>query len=105
MSEERPSEGNGKQPTAANSVVAHYAGWLTDGKGFDNSYDRGAPSEFPLANVIPGWTEVLQEMPTGSTWEVWIPQHLAYGARGAGGDIPPYAILNFTIELIAIAGQ
>ena len=77
-------EGTGRSPKVSNRVNAHYAGWLTDGTGFDNSYDRGAPSEFPLAQVIPGWTEGLQLMKEGDKWLLTIPPKLAYGARGAG---------------------
>lgn len=98
------TEGTGAKPSATDTVTVHYTGRLLDGKVFDSSVERGQPAEFPVNRVIPGWTEALQLMPVGSTWEVWIPQHLAYGENGAGADIPPYAVLNFTIELISIAG-
>ncbi|MEM1297682.1 MAG: FKBP-type peptidyl-prolyl cis-trans isomerase [Pseudomonadota bacterium] len=99
------SGGEGAKPTAADSVTVHYTGRLADGKVFDSSVDRGQPATFPLGGVIPGWTEILQLMPVGSKWDVWIPSELGYGPRGAGGDIPPNAILHFTIELLSIEGQ
>ncbi len=91
-------EGTGKSPKVSNRVLAHYAGWLTDGKGFDNSYDRGAPSEFPLGNVIPGWTEGLQLMVVGEKRRLWIPQDLAYAGRPGR----PQGMLVFDVELIEI---
>ena len=99
------TQGDGAKPTAADTVTVHYTGRLLDGTVFDSSVARGEPATFPVSGVIPGWTEALQLMQVGSTWEVWIPQELGYGARGAGGDIPPYAVLNFTIELLGIQGQ
>ncbi|MEO1494229.1 MAG: FKBP-type peptidyl-prolyl cis-trans isomerase [Pseudomonadota bacterium] len=98
-------KGDGPTPTASDTVEVHYSGRLLDGTQFDSSYDRGQPAQFPVGGVIPGWTEALQLMPVGSKYELWIPQELAYGERGAGGDIPPYAVLNFTVELLSIAGQ
>lgn len=99
------TKGDGPMPTATDTVEVHYSGRLLDGTQFDSSYDRGQPAQFPVGGVIPGWTEALQLMPVGSKYELWIPQELAYGERGAGGDIPPYAVLNFTVELLSIAGQ
>lgn len=96
--------GAGAKPTSTDTVTVHYTGKLTNGKVFDSSVQRGQPAQFPVNRVIPGWTEALQLMPVGSTWEVWIPSQLGYGAQGAGNDIPPHAVLNFTIELIDIAG-
>ena len=87
---------------AGDTVRVHYSGRLLSGRQFDSSYDRGQPAEFPVAGVIAGWTEALQLMPVGSKWELWIPAELGYGARGAGRDIPPHAVLNFTVELLAI---
>ncbi|MFK7943737.1 MAG: FKBP-type peptidyl-prolyl cis-trans isomerase [Paracoccaceae bacterium] len=97
--------GAGAKPTAADSVTVHYTGRLIDGKVFDSSVERGEPATFPLGRVIPGWTEVMQLMPVGAKWDVWIPSDKGYGTRGAGEDIPPNAILHFTIELISIEGQ
>ena len=73
-----------------------------NGNVFDSSYKRGEPSEFPLNRVIPGWTEGVQLMNVGSKYRFFIPYQLAYGERGAGGDIPPYAALIFDVELISI---
>ncbi len=95
-------KGTGKVPAASNTITAHYRGSLIDGKEFDSSYRRGEPATFPLSGVIKGWAEILQLMPVGSTWEVVIPSHLAYGERGAGDMIPPNAVLVFQIELISI---
>ena len=95
-------EGTGRSPKVSNRVNAHYAGWLTDGTGFDNSYDRGAPSEFPLAQVIPGWTEGLQLMKEGGATLFVIPSEIGYGPRGAGGSIPPNATLVFYVELVSV---
>jgi len=95
-------EGTGKTPTASNGVLAHYAGWLTDGTGFDNSYDRGAPLDFNLGGVIAGWTEGLQLMKEGGATLFVIPPSIGYGARGAGGAIPPNATLVFYVELVSV---
>ena len=97
--------GAGNKPTAADTVTVHYTGRLTDGSVFDSSVERGEPTTFGLGRVIPGWTEALQLMPIGAKWDIWIPSELGYGPRGAGEDIPPNAILHFTVELISIAGQ
>ncbi|MEM6663757.1 MAG: FKBP-type peptidyl-prolyl cis-trans isomerase [Pseudomonadota bacterium] len=94
-------EGGGS-PTLENTVVAHYTGTLLDGTKFDSSRDRGSPASFPVTGVIKGWTEVLQLMKVGETYEVWIPADLAYGERGAGGEIGPNETLRFEIELIEI---
>lgn len=94
--------GNGPKPTSNDKVKVHYRGTLIDGKQFDSSYDRGEPAVFPVTGVIPGWTEVLQLMPVGSKWEVYIPSGLAYGERGAGADIGANATLIFTVELMGI---
>lgn len=94
--------GAGSQPKATDSVKVHYKGTFLDGKTFDSSYDRGTPISFPLNGVIAGWTEGVQLMPVGSTYEFYIPSHLAYGERGAGGAIPPNATLIFVVELLDI---
>jgi FKBP-type peptidyl-prolyl cis-trans isomerase len=95
-------EGNGPKPGAVSTVEVHYEGRLTNGKIFDSSYQRNETISFPLNRVIPGWTEGLQLMPTGSKYRLYIPSELGYGARGAGGDIPPHATLIFDVELISI---
>jgi FKBP-type peptidyl-prolyl cis-trans isomerase FklB len=94
--------GTGKKPLATDSVVCHYRGTLIAGTEFDSSYKRGEPATFPVGGVIKGWTEVLQLMPVGSKWQVFIPPNLAYGERGSGGVIGPNATLIFEIELVAI---
>ncbi len=94
--------GDGPKPTVTDKVYTHYHGMLIDGTVFDSSVDRGEPIEFPLNRVIRGWTEILQLMPVGSKWRVYIPYDLAYGEQGAGGDIGPYSALIFEIELIEI---
>jgi len=93
--------GTGKKPTAADTVVCQYRGTLINGTEFDSSYRSGQPATFPLNKVIKGWTEVLQLMPVGSKWQVFIPPALAYGERGSG-VIGPNATLIFEIELVAI---
>ncbi|MBM4060124.1 MAG: FKBP-type peptidyl-prolyl cis-trans isomerase [Planctomycetes bacterium] len=94
--------GTGSSPTAADSVVAHYTGWLTDGKVFDSSHERGSPSTFPLRRVIPGWTEGLQLMKTGGKFLFEIPGPLAYGAAGQPPMIPANCTLVFLVELIEV---
>jgi FKBP-type peptidyl-prolyl cis-trans isomerase FklB len=96
------SAGTGPKPTLEQTVVCQYRGTLIDGKEFDSSYKRGQPATFPVKGVIKGWTEVLQLMPVGSKWQVFVPSDLAYGGRGAGADIGPNATLIFEIELVAI---
>jgi FKBP-type peptidyl-prolyl cis-trans isomerase FklB len=98
-------QGTGPKPTAADSVVCNYRGTLIDGTEFDSSYKRGQPATFPVAQVIPAWTEALQLMPVGSKWQLFIPSELGYGARGAGADIGPNATLVFDVELLSIKGQ
>ena len=92
----------GQKPKATDSVKVHYEGTLIDGTVFDSSYKRGEPISFPLSGVIKGWTEGLQLMSVGSKFKFFIPYQLAYGERGAGGSIPPYAALIFTVELLGI---
>ena len=94
-------EGKGPKPAAVDTVVVHYAGTLTNGQEFDNSEKRGQPATFPLKGVIKGWTEILQHMPKGSKWKVWIPSDLGYGDRGTG-SIPPGSTLIFDIDLIDV---
>ena len=92
----------GRKPTATDNVKCHYEGRLTDGTVFDSSYRRGEPATFPLNGVIAGWTEGLQLMGEGSKFRFFIPYHLAYGERGAGASIPPYAALIFDVELLEV---
>ena len=96
------TEGKGAKPTADDKVKVHYTGTLLNGTKFDSSVDRGEPAEFGVGQVIKGWTEVLQLMPVGSKYIVWIPSELAYGERGAGADIRPNSTLKFEIELLEI---
>ena len=101
--------GTGTVPDYDDVVTVHYNGYLIDGHKFDSSYDRGNAAIFPVKGVIPGWTEILQIMPVGSKWEVYIPYNLAYGEKGIQGSekgtyvIPPSATLVFEIELIGIS--
>lgn len=94
----------GPKPLITDSVTVHYAGWLTDGTGFDNSYERGEPASFPLNGVIRGWGEGLQLMPVGSSYLFVIPSDLAYGDSGYAGVIPPKSPLVFVVELIKVGG-
>ena len=94
--------GTGKKPKLTDTVTTHYRGTLIDGTEFDSSYRRGQPVSFPVAGVIPGWTEALQLMEEGAKWQLFIPPNLAYGERGGGRDIGPNATLIFEIELISI---
>ncbi|MFC2150523.1 FKBP-type peptidyl-prolyl cis-trans isomerase [Calditrichota bacterium] len=94
--------GTGKTPGLNDTVETHYRGTLIDGTVFDSSYDRGETATFPVSGVISGWTEALQMMKEGGTWQLYIPSELAYGSRGAGGKIGPDAVLIFDIELIAV---
>jgi FKBP-type peptidyl-prolyl cis-trans isomerase FklB len=98
-------EGTGPKPTGTDSVVCNYKGTLIDGTEFDSSYKRGQPATFPVGQVIKGWTEILQLMPVGSKWEIFVPSELGYGPRGAGGSIGPNATLIFEIELLSIQGK
>ena len=99
------TEGNGPKPTASDTVTVNYRGTLLNGKEFDSSYKRGQPASFPVTGVIKGWTEALQLMPVGSKWQLFIPADLAYGDRGAGGDIAPGDTLVFEVELLSIGDQ
>lgn len=95
-------EGNGKKPSATDQVVCHYEGTLIDGTVFDSSYKRNQPATFGLNQVIAGWTEGVQLMQEGAKYRFFIPYKLAYGERGAGAQIPPFAALVFDVELIEV---
>ena len=92
----------GQKPKATDKVRVHYEGTLIDGTVFDSSYKRGESITFGLNQVIKGWTEGLQLMSIGSKYKLFLPYQLAYGERGAGANIPPYAALIFTVELLGI---
>lgn len=98
------TEGSGVRPSATDKVKVHYEGTLVDGTKFDSSYDRGEPIEFPLNQVIKGWSEGVQLMTVGSKYKFFVPYELGYGEQGAGGVIPPFATLIFTVELLEIGG-
>lgn len=91
-------EGNGRKPSATDQVECHYEGTLINGQVFDSSYRRGETATFGLNQVIKGWTEGLQLMQEGAKYRFFIPYNLAYGERGAGQAIPPYAALIFDVE-------
>ena len=97
-------KGTGPEAKAGANVKVHYTGWLTDGKKFDSSVDRGQPFEFKLGAgmVIKGWDEGVAGMKVGGTRTLIIPPDMGYGARGAGGVIPPNATLVFEVELLAV---
>lgn len=96
--------GTGPSPTPGQIAVVHYTGWLTDGKKFDSSHDRNQPFEFPLGRgrVIKGWDEGVATMKVGGKRKLYIPPDLGYGARGAGGVIPPNAKLIFEVDLLSL---
>lgn len=96
------SAGDGAKPEFGDTVSVHYKGTLIDGTEFDSSYKRNEPATFPVAGVIPGWTEALQLMNVGDNWELSIPSELAYGEAGAGANIGPNATLIFEVELLDI---
>ncbi len=98
-------DGTGASPTASDKVKVHYRGTFPDGKEFDSSYKRGEPIEFALNGVIPCWTEGVQRMKVGGKAKLTCPSAIAYGARGAGGVIPPNATLLFEVELLGINGK
>jgi FKBP-type peptidyl-prolyl cis-trans isomerase FkpA len=98
-------DGQGASPVATDKVKVHYRGTFPDGKEFDSSFKRNQPIDFLLNAVIPCWTEGVQLMKVGGKAKLTCPPSIAYGARGAGGVIPPNATLQFEVELIAIAGR
>jgi FKBP-type peptidyl-prolyl cis-trans isomerase FkpA len=96
-------EGQGRSPSATDTVEVHYEGRLISGTVFDSSYRRGETIEFPLNRVIAGWTEGVQLMKEGSKFRFFIPSRLAYGPRGAGRDIGPNEALIFDVELFKVS--
>lgn len=97
-------EGNGEIPSDSSMVKVHYEGRTLEGKVFDSSYKRGEPVALRCNQVIKGWTEALVHMPAGSVWEVYIPQELAYAERNQG-EIKPFSVLIFKIELVSVNGK
>jgi FKBP-type peptidyl-prolyl cis-trans isomerase FklB len=97
--------GTGAKPAETDTVMCNYKGTFLDGTEFDSSAQAGKPVPFEVKNVIPGFKEVLQLMPVGSKWQVFVPSNLAYGERGAGNVIGPNATLIFEIELVSIEGN
>jgi len=96
------NKGMGAKPGPTSKVKTHYHGTLINGTVFDSSVNRGEPISFPVNGVIQGWQEALQLMSVGDKWRLFIPYNLAYGSRGAGQVIPPYAALIFEVELLDI---
>jgi FKBP-type peptidyl-prolyl cis-trans isomerase FkpA len=99
--------GTGTAAASGDSVEVHYTGWLTDGSKFDSSKDRGEPFRFKLGQgmVIKGWDEGVKGMKVGGVRKLTIPSDMGYGARGAGGVIPPNATLVFEVELLKVNGK
>lgn len=95
-------KGTGAKPTDIDTVTVNYAGTFINGTEFDSSYKRGQPISFPVNAVIPGWTEALKLMKTGSVWELYIPANLAYGEHGMPPVIGPNKTLIFKVELLGI---
>ena len=95
-------DGTGAQPTSTDSVTVNYKGTLANGTEFDSSYKRGEPATFPLNRVIPCWTEGVAKMKEGGKARLTCPPEIAYGARGAGGAVPPNATLTFEVELLKV---
>ena len=96
------TNGTGSKPGKEDEVTVEYTGTLIDGTVFDSTDKAGKPAAFKVTQVIPGWTEALQLMPTGSTWEIYVPSNLAYGPRSVGGPIGPNETLVFNVHLISV---
>jgi FKBP-type peptidyl-prolyl cis-trans isomerase FklB len=94
--------GDGKKPTAADTVDVKYRGTHLDGSEFDASPRDGKPASFKVAKTLPGWQEALLLMPAGSKWQLFVPSSLAYGSRGKTGSVGPDAMLTYVIELVAV---
>lgn len=94
--------GTGEKPGKSDTVTVEYTGRLIDGTVFDSTEKTGKPATFQVSQVIPGWTEALQLMPAGSTWEIYVPSGLAYGPRSVGGPIGPNEMLIFKIHLLSV---
>lgn len=94
--------GTGAKPAKTDTVTVDYTGTLIDGTVFDSTQKTGKPATFQVSQVIPGWTEALQLMPAGSTWEIYVPANLAYGTRSVGGPIGPNETLIFKIHLLSV---
>jgi FKBP-type peptidyl-prolyl cis-trans isomerase FkpA len=92
----------GPKPKLSDTVTVKYRGWLSNGKVFDSSYDRGQPTSFPLTGVIAGWTEGMQLIGVGGMIELWVPSKLGYGAGGSPGSVPPHSTLHFVVELMQV---
>jgi FKBP-type peptidyl-prolyl cis-trans isomerase len=101
---EKLAEGTGAMPKTGDRVTVHYTGWLTNGSKFDSSVDRGQPFVFTIGRgqVIGGWDQGVATMKVGDKVRLTIPPELGYGARGAGGVIPPNATLIFEVELLGV---
>lgn len=99
---EHLEKGTGAKPVASDTVLVHYEGKLLDGKVFDSSYKRGQPISFPLAGVVPCWTQGVAQMAVGGTALLTCPSDTAYGARGVPNVIPPNSVLKFKVNLIEI---
>ena len=98
-------DGTGMQPNSTDTVRVHYRGTLPNGTEFDSSFKRNTPLEFPLNRVIPCWTEGVQKMKVGGKAKLTCPPEIAYGARGAGSAVPPYATLHFEVELLGVQAR
>ncbi len=98
-------KGQGPKPTLFDTVEVHYKGTFIDGQVFDSSYERNQPQVLPVNRMIPGWSEALQLMHVGDSWQIFVPYYLAYGEHGYGPHIPPNTTLVFELELLAINPQ